>query len=211
MKSRAPTAEELVAVSRVLAPFGVAASDLQPRTASLKAGDCLLTPGDSADLGGVVLRGVVREYYLLDDGTERTRGFSRAGDSIGSLSDVLAGHPARIFLRAVTATTVLIVPWSQIDALAKASLAWERMRYQMVVRLYLRKAAREYELLALDAAGRYRSFVEQYPGIENEISQILVASYLGITPVHLSRLKKRLRLSAPGRIKAKRAGAKPRQ
>jgi CRP-like cAMP-binding protein len=205
VQTRPPTSSELAVFHHLLARFQISEGDLQPRASLLLAGECLMTPGDSADLAGLVISGIFREYYLLDDGTERTRGFSRAGESLGSLSDAVEHRPARIFLRAITESVVLLVPWSQIDALAKKSIAWERMHSAIVLRLYLRKAAREYELLALDAAGRYRSFLEQYAGIENEISQVLIASYLGITPEHLSRLKRGLRAR---RVDAQRAGSK---
>jgi CRP-like cAMP-binding protein len=60
-------------------------------------------------------------------------------------------------------------------------------------RLYLLKSEREYELLALDAEQRYRAFQARYPGLEARVTQRHVASYLGITPEHLSRLRARAR------------------
>lgn len=54
---------------------------------------------------------------------------------------------------------------------------------------------REFELLGLDAEARYRCFLERYPGLEASVSQRSVASYLGGTPEHLSRLRARMGLA----------------
>ena len=55
--------------------------------------------------------------------------------------------------------------------------------------LYMVKVERECELLALDAAQRYRATLDRWPRLEVIHSQKDMASYIGITPVHLSRLR----------------------
>ncbi|MNL75244.1 hypothetical protein D3C87_2010170 [compost metagenome] len=57
-----------------------------------------------------------------------------------------------------------------------------------VERLYIRKEERERELLFLSALQRYEAFLVKYPGLENRIPQYHIASYLGISPVSLSRM-----------------------
>ena len=59
-------------------------------------------------------------------------------------------------------------------------------------RYLLGVASREYELLALDAEARYLRFRERYASIEGAIALKQVASYVGVTPEHLSRLRRRL-------------------
>jgi hypothetical protein len=56
---------------------------------------------------------------------------------------------------------------------------------------YCIKEAREREFLLFDAKARYRSFLSTYPGLEKRVKQHLIASYLGITPVALSRVRKK--------------------
>ena len=68
--------------------------------------------------------------------------------------------------------------------------AWMRFAREIAQRLYLAKAQREYELLALDAAQRYRLALERWPQLERYCTQRAIASYIGITPVHLSRLRR---------------------
>lgn len=57
---------------------------------------------------------------------------------------------------------------------------------------YMKKEARERELLILNAVERYRVFLREYPDLEKRIKQHMIASYLGITPVALSRIRKEI-------------------
>ena len=58
--------------------------------------------------------------------------------------------------------------------------------------LYLEKEKREIEFLKEDAESRYNNFINKHPTFENRISQYNIASYLGITPVTLSRIRRKI-------------------
>ncbi len=199
MRRRAPTTDELRAFRLGLSRLGVTSRAVEPHLTALDVDrhEFLLEAGDDPNRSGFVVSGVVREYYQLDDGTERTRGFALPQDTYGSLSDALAERPCRVFVRAEADSVVLEVSWRIVGQLAATSLEWERLQHRIVQTLYLRKATREYELLGLDAMGRYQSLRAQHPTLESHVSQALIASYLGITPVHLSRLRRRLRKRGP--------------
>lgn len=149
---------------------------------------------------GTILTGLIREYLPLDDGREVTRGFAGPGDLVGSLSDLLGGHPALSSVVAEADSRIVVVPWQRIRALVAQRPNWAQFLARVTERLYLAKAAREYELLALDAEARYQRFRTLYAALESAIPLRHVASYVGITPEHLSRLRRRLggTLSRPG-------------
>lgn len=176
------------------------------RLCRLRRGDVFLRAGDPAVDVGLVRDGLVREKFVLEDGDERTRAFGIAGDFAGSLSDLLRGGPSRTEVEACADTRVLLMPWAVITAAVAASPAWRRLLARITERLYLAKAEREYELLALDAVERYRRFRGRFPRLEAVVAQKHVASYLGITPEHLSRVRAQLGLQ---RRKTERAPAKP--
>jgi CRP-like cAMP-binding protein len=157
----------------------------------LRAGAPLLRGGETASQVFVVLEGVLREFYELANGSERSKGFSVDGELIGSLSDLVAERPSRASIAAVTRARVAALPYSRLAPLLAASPPWQRFGQAMLLRLYLAKSEREWELLALDAAARYERFRARFPGLEARIPQREVAAYLGITPVHLSRLRSR--------------------
>jgi CRP-like cAMP-binding protein len=166
------------------------------RARQLAAGEMFLRAGDRAVDCGLVLSGVAREYFPLDDGREVTRRFAGPGDFIGSLGDLLSGQPARASASAETEVRLAVVPWRTIRELVARSPAWAAFLARVTQQLYLIKSEREYELLALDAEARYQSFRAAYAALESAIALRHVASYVGITPEHLSRLRRRLGLAA---------------
>jgi CRP-like cAMP-binding protein len=205
----APTAGErarIAAAFRAVSPLGDA--ELAPaldacEVRALRAGAPLLHAGEPATRVFVVLDGVLREFYALANGSERTKGFAVEGELIGSLSDLVASRPSRASIGAVTRARVASLPYALFAELAAEHADWSRFSAAAVLRLYLTKSEREWELLALDAAGRHERFRSRFPGLEARIPQREVASYLGITPVHLSRL--RSRALAARRARATRA------
>jgi CRP-like cAMP-binding protein len=175
-----------------LADDDFAAVEAHARVRRLARGELFLRPGDHAVECGTILSGLIREYFLLADGREVTRGFAGPGDNVGSLSDLLLGAPAHSSVVAEADARVVIIPWRRFRAIADQRPAWAQVIAGITERLYLAKAAREYELLALDAEARYLRFRAQYAALEPTISLRQVASYVGITPEHLSRLRRRL-------------------
>jgi len=175
-----------------LAPADLAALDAGTRVHSYARGTSFLAAGDRAVECGIVLAGVMREYYPLADGREVTRNFAGPGDGVGSLSDLISGEPSRSSVEAETDARVAQFPWRTLREAADRSTAWSRFLAATTERLYLVKARREYELLALDAEARYVQFRRRFAAIEDAIALRQVASYVGITPEHLSRLRRRL-------------------
>jgi CRP-like cAMP-binding protein len=209
-----PSRAERIAIAtalRAVAPLADADLDAalaEARVRSIARGAALLRGGERATHTFIVLEGVLREYWLLADGTERTKSFSIEGELIGSLSDLNSRRPSRTSIDALTPARVVAIDFARLVAIAAEREAWLRFFQTMLLRLYLAKSEREWELLALDAAGRYGRFRERFPGIETRVPQRVVASYLGITPVHLSRLRSRAqreRRAAAGRRGSPRA------
>jgi CRP-like cAMP-binding protein len=187
-------------VTRVVAIDDDAAAPLldAARTRRLVRGELLLHAGDRATAAGVVVAGVMREYFPLADGREVTRNFAGPGDGIGSLSDLMSGEPSRSAIAAETDARVVTVPWQVLRSEADRNPAVAAFLARTVEQLYLTKARREYELLALDAEGRYLAFRARFARLEDHIQLKQVASYVGITPEHLSRLRRRLAGAPPG-------------
>lgn len=193
---------------------GLTDDDLAPIAAATRArtlarGDAVLRAGERPTHAGVVVTGVLREFFPLADGREVTRGFAGPGSFLGSLSDLLVDGPARSTVAAEAPTEVVLTPWTAIRAAAAARPAWAALLARVTERLYLAKAEREYELLALDATARYQRFRARFAALEPVISQRHVASYIGVTPEHLSRLRRALG-EAPARRPLRPATGRPR-
>lgn len=165
----------------------------RPKRLELRAGEAFLAAGQQAKNVATVYSGGLREYYLLDDGSEKTKSFNMPGEFAGSLSDLLADAPSRTWVVAEAPSVLLVTPWSTYLALSESSIGWQRFARRIAEGLYLRKVEREYELLALDAEQRYRRALDRWPALEDVFLQRHIASYLGISAVHLSRLRAAMR------------------
>lgn len=155
-------------------------------------GSWVLKAGEQATQVAFVMSGALREYYSLADGTERTRSFALAGEWAGSLSDLLQQQGSQTWVIAEAESILLCLDWQLLRPLTEQHLGWMRLSRQVAEDLYLKKVEREYELLALDANARYTRALTRWPELEQWFSQKDIASYVGITPVHLSRLRREL-------------------
>lgn len=150
----------------------------------------LLQAGQTAKWGYFVVDGLVRELYIDEQGEEHTRAFAEAGQFTGSLLDLLTGQPSVTWVQALEHTRVLALRYAQFEALC---LRWPELHLlarRIAEQLYVRKAQREHQFLAQSAATRYAHWRGQHAALEARISQRVLASYLGITAEHLSRLRR---------------------
>lgn len=204
LASHIPRAEWQAFVSAMNALSPLADADLADAASlcqrmTLDKGEALLRAGDRAQVVGFVVSGGLRELYVLPDGGERTKGFSLPGWFAGSLSDLINNEASKVWIEAAAPSVLLTVPWSASRQWQDTRPAWMRFGWQMAERLYMMKVEREYELLAMDAAARLDATLARWPTLEQVFSQRDIASYVGITPVHLSRLRAaRARSPAPG-------------
>lgn len=160
------------------------------RTCQIPKAAHLLRAGDHARHVYFIRQGLLREYYTTADGDEATRRFCAEGELSGSLADLLSGAPALCSIEALEPTRLWQLDWLAIDRIAETEPSLMRLLRRIAETLYQRKMEREYEMLTLSARDRYRRFALQQPGLLPRLPRLAIAGYLGITPVHLSRIAK---------------------
>lgn len=188
-----PTFEPFAAVLKSLGPISDRVLDALRELVHQRSFDAeawLLRGGETATSGYLLERGLAREYYVGEDGTEHTRRFIQAGELTGSLLDLLSGRPAVTFIQALEPTRTLCFDYARFVALCDQHADLQRIARRFTEFLYLSKAQREHELLALSARERLERWQREHPGLDARVSRRHVASYLGVTPEHLSRLRR---------------------
>lgn len=149
----------------------------------------LVNTGDEVQYALYLLDGIVRYYVVTEDGQEVTKAFYLDSFLIGSF-DVTFNHvPNKFSVQALTPVTFLKVPIKNIRNLMDKSHNFCKVYNSFIVSVFVFKEKREIELLSTTAKERMERFYEEFPQIANEISNVSLASYLGITPVQLSRIK----------------------
>ena len=94
-----------------------------------------------------------------------------------------------INIQCLTDCTLLQTNFTRILALYEEYPLVERLNRVIAEDFFVKKERREMSLVMNDASERYALFQREYPDIENQVAQYHVASYLGITPTQLSRIR----------------------
>lgn len=162
------------------------------REASVGRGAHLCRPGEPADELSVVLEGLVRHYYVDARGRESVKAFRGPGEVSAPYAEIIQRKPSRSYIQALVPTRLLVCRVEQVEALANGSVALQRLLRRLVELHFVAKEQREYEFLQLSAEERYRQFCRERPEHLADIPLHQVASYIGITPVALSRIRARV-------------------
>lgn len=140
-------------------------------------------------------KGLVRFFYLTEDGKEFNKAFSMENDFVGSFSSMINNAPCRYSVQALEKTESIAIPVSVIQNGFKRHPAWERIGRRHAENVAVKKELREGEFLLDSAEARYRRLLADYPNLIERVQQYHLASYLGITDVALSRIRKKLELT----------------
>jgi CRP-like cAMP-binding protein len=159
---------------------------------TLAAGDVLARTGEVARHVWHVERGLVRIYFLTADGLQRNRSFHAEGQWLGTALPY-ERRSSPYVIEALEASSVVCIALDDLHDWGARDPAVARMVESMAAWTFERQARREAELLTLDATERYAAFRADHAQIAARIPLHHVASYLGITNVALSRVRRRLR------------------
>ena len=107
---------------------------------------------------------------------------------------MLLRQPSRLFIQALEDAKLLIADYSAYRLISESHASLQQLNCKIAELLFIKKEKRESTLLLDDAKTRYLSFLEEYPGLEVRLKQHHIASYLGMTPVTLSRIRTQLKL-----------------
>jgi CRP-like cAMP-binding protein len=177
-----------------LGPLPPAAAGLckQARPTDLAKGEALLRAGDRwRDLWWVE-RGCLRLYYLDRKGQASNKNFYADGAMFWPITPGLRNQPVHFWVEATETSRVWTLPWSAWAAAMAEAPAWVALEHQVLARLLEDKMAREHAFLQRTATERYLALLAEHPDWLRRVPLRHLASYLGITDVALSRIRRRL-------------------
>lgn len=149
----------------------------------------ILQEGDICRHETFILKGCVRMYQVDGDGQEHVSQFGIESWWVGNLYSLVSEKPAVINIDCLEDCEVLQITKQALDKLYAQVPAMERFFRLLIQNAFIAFEHRVLILLAKPAAERYKDFINRYPHIEERISDRQVASYLGITPQSLSRIR----------------------
>jgi CRP-like cAMP-binding protein len=157
----------------------------------LKRGEFLTRAGEVADQVGFVVNGLFRKVHVTVRGKTIVRGFGGPGAVVGAYVSLLTGAPSYLNVEALRDSELFVLPWSKLNALYDRHSCFQTLGRRLTELTLLEREARAHELLTLSASERYARFRETHRELLPQLRSYDIASYLGITPVSLSRIRGR--------------------
>lgn len=158
---------------------------------AFKKGTLLLQEGQVAKYCYLVLKGCVREYYLVD-GIEKSTAFFTEGQPVTSFTSFSNQTPSKHYLVCAEDCILTLGTQETIDDMSSKIPGLESIILQEVEKT-TGQAQDEFAAFVISSPEeRYLNLLETRPDLLNRIPQHQIASYLGITPESLSRIKKRI-------------------
>lgn len=155
-------------------------------------GSILQNAGEKTKTAALVLNGICRAYYVDGDGNDITRGFSIPGTLC--MDEGLFGYSESIVTwETLEETTLMFFEIQEMKELIYENNQLKNIYIMLLENALRYKIYRENEFLVENATQRYIHFKKMYPMICESVKQHYVATYLGIAPESLSRIKKALK------------------
>lgn len=177
-----------------LGPLPSAVNDLcrHARPAALTKGEALLQQGDRWQHLWWLEQGALRLYYLDRDGRAANKNFYLDRAMVWPITPALRELPVHFYVEALEHSRVWALPWNDWSAAVAGCASWRALEHQVLTALLQDKMAREHTFLQLTATERYRALQAEHPDWLARIPLRQLASWLGITDVALSRIRRRL-------------------
>ncbi|MEZ5015801.1 MAG: Crp/Fnr family transcriptional regulator [Flavipsychrobacter sp.] len=156
---------------------------------SLKRNEYLFRAGDRPHSGSMLLHGVLRVFYTRNDGVEYNKNFFVPGMSPTPITSLISKQPSALNFQALTDAEVLLFNFDKFLQLTKEHPSLNTFYRRLLEQLWMHKERQEIMMVTNDATTNYKIFQEQFPNLEQQIPQYHIASYLGITPIQLSRIR----------------------
>lgn len=154
--------------------------------------EIILRQGDQCKYTFFIAKGLMRAYTINENGKEHILQFAPENWFISDRSSVLFNDPSSQSIEAVEDTQAILFESEVFDKLAELSSEFRHFNLFLLHNHIRHLQKRINQLLSASAEERYMDFIKMYPNILLRVPQWMIASYLGITPESLSRVRKDL-------------------
>lgn len=165
-------------------------SQLESR--SVKSGEFIAKSDEPAQHFIFVSMGCLMTYYTDSDGVEHVLQFATASWWTGDLDSFTSHTPSILSIRAIADTEVLVMTMKGFEDLLVRVPKLEKYFRILFQNSLVTHGNRILQTISFTAEERYEAFREKYPTLEQFVPQKYIASYLGVTPEFLSKIRRRL-------------------
>jgi len=165
-------------------------------TCRIEKNEYFLMQGDRPSRLALISSGIFRIFCITEDGDEKILAFRTRGQFIAAYTPFIENRPAWYSIQALEPAELFYLPLKDFNRFSSGHPCWEKLTKEYIIQLLIEKENRERAFLTEDATTRYLNFKTRFPELDNRIHNFHVASYLGISPVTLSRIRGEIKKSS---------------
>ena len=159
------------------------------RDLHIEKNSIFIRQGDKPEGLAFITSGIFRVFCITESGDEKTLSFRTRGQFLSAFTPYLENRETWYSIQALSEGNLAYFSLADCERLLSGHSCWNHVVKEYVVSLFIEKEDRERSFLTEDAKTRYQRFKEKYPDLEQQIHQFYIASFLGISPVSLSRIR----------------------
>ncbi|MBP2833745.1 Crp/Fnr family transcriptional regulator [Aquimarina sp. U1-2] len=158
---------------------------------SFKKNELLLETGKVCNEVFFIKKGIVC-YGINNDGEDNIYYFNNENDFVCNYESYLPRLPSKVFIKALEPTSVLTVNKKEMESIYHSLAQGDRFGRIIIERVFVELIAQLTILYTQTSEERYLNFLSNFRDIEQRIPQYYIASYVGVKPQSLSRIRKRI-------------------
>jgi CRP-like cAMP-binding protein len=161
------------------------------RKKEIKKGDFFLAEGQICKQVGFIVKGLIR-YYINHDGEEKTYAFGQESNFVCNYESFLSQMPSTKIIQALEDCEMLIISFDDLQIFYKSINEGERFGRLVIEKVFIETLQDLSSFYTDLPENRYEKFLKEHSDLPQRISQYHIASYLGVKPQSLSRIRKRI-------------------
>ena len=159
----------------------------------MQKGEILQDTYSKAEYIYFICKGVLRTYYLSEDGSIYTKNLFSENHFSASKVSLITKEDSYLYIDVLEDSTLIYIDFQMYKKLIETKIEFKDFYINYLEKNWvIIKEKNEISLILDDATTRYQNFIEENPNIQNRIPLHHIANHLGITPTQLSRIRKSL-------------------
>ena len=150
----------------------------------------LLQEGEVWRYNAFICRGLVKTFSVAESGSEHIINFAIENYWTGDRESLINGTPSRLNIDAIEPSELILIDKADFEKLCSEIPQLNQLVNQIIQKSFIVSQNRILANISLTAEEKYENFLAKYPHIVTRIPQHMIASYIGITPETLTRLRR---------------------
>jgi len=163
---------------------------MRVKSRKLKRKEFFLQEGQICHHHGFVATGCFKTYAVDAAGKQHNLQFAAENDWIVDIASFYSDKPSKLFIETLEPSNILVIEKNDLLGFYKKYPKFVRYFKVIFENKFVEMQNRVLQNISSTAEGRYLAFLEQYPHLANRIPSLQIASYLGVTPEFLSKIRK---------------------